>query len=166
MKNRRTALIICIFGGWIGAHKFYDGDIFMGIIYLCTMGLFFFGWIADIIKYASMKDEEYDAEKIRAEKKAEKHTKKEEQGRRVEEAREQRQEKLSNRTCPKCGGKNFHAFVENVEVISGKTKTRYTANLNPFRPFTIANKKEKVIRKPITRQISKFVCDDCGKIFK
>ena len=28
--------------------------------------------------------------------------------------------------------------------VPGRVKTRYTANLNPFRPFTLVNKKEKV----------------------
>lgn len=27
--------------------------------------------------------------------------------------------------------------------VPGRVKTRYTANLNPFRPFTLVNKKEK-----------------------
>ena len=71
-----------------------------------------------------------------------------------------------NNACPRCGSKRFHAFVEEKEIISGKTKTRYTANLNPLKPFTFANKKEKVVRNPVTMQISKFVCDDCGKIFQ
>mgnify|MGYP002511969756 CR=1 FL=1 len=166
MKKRNTALILCVVGGPFGIHKFYEEDILMGIVYLCTMGLFFFGWIADIIKYIAMKDNEYDTEKVKEEKEERKRLKKDEQFKRMEEIKSQRQERLRSKTCPKCGGKNFHAFVETVEVVSGKTKTRYTTNLNPFRPFTLVNKKEKVVRNPITKQVSKFVCDDCGKIFK
>ena len=37
--------------------------------------------------------------------------------------------------------------------------------MNPLKPFTLINKKEKVVRQPITRNVSKFVCDDCGNIF-
>ncbi|MEE5991847.1 MAG: TM2 domain-containing protein [Oscillospiraceae bacterium] len=47
--NRSTALLLCIVGGWFGAHKFYEGKIGMGIVYACTVGLCMFGWIADII---------------------------------------------------------------------------------------------------------------------
>lgn len=38
-------------------------------------------------------------------------------------------------------------------------------NLNPFKPFTILDKKEKVVRKERTITESKFMCNDCGKIF-
>lgn len=49
-KNKDMALILCIFGGVFGLHQFYVGKIGKGIIYLCTLGLFCFGWIGDIIK--------------------------------------------------------------------------------------------------------------------
>ena len=44
-----VALLLCIFLGFFGAHKFYLGKIGMGILYLLTGGLFGFGWIIDII---------------------------------------------------------------------------------------------------------------------
>ena len=44
-----VALLLCIFLGFFGAHKFYLGKIGMGILYLFTYGLFGFGWIIDII---------------------------------------------------------------------------------------------------------------------
>lgn len=50
MKNKQKDLIIVIFGGIFGIHKFINGDIKMGIIYLCTCGLFGIGWLVDIIK--------------------------------------------------------------------------------------------------------------------
>lgn len=68
--------------------------------------------------------------------------------------------------CPSCGGTNYHAFVEERVIREGKVKTRTSLNLNPLKPFTVFNHKEKVVRKPITMQVSKFVCDDCGKIFQ
>lgn len=43
--------------------------------------------------------------------------------------------------------------------------TTYTANLNPFKPFTFANKKEKVVRKERTISSNVFVCNKCGKTF-
>ena len=42
-------LLITIFLGWLGIHKFIDRKIVMGIIYLCTLGLFGIGWVIDII---------------------------------------------------------------------------------------------------------------------
>jgi hypothetical protein len=43
-------LIICIFLGIFGVHKFYKGKIKIGILYLFTGGLFGIGWIIDTIK--------------------------------------------------------------------------------------------------------------------
>lgn len=68
--------------------------------------------------------------------------------------------------CPKCKGKNFHAFVDKDVVAHAKVKTYYTVNINPLKPLTFANKKEKIVRDEITTHTSYFVCDDCGKIFK
>lgn len=41
--------LITLFLGWTGIHKFMDKKIGLGILYLCTCGLFGIGWIADII---------------------------------------------------------------------------------------------------------------------
>lgn len=66
--------------------------------------------------------------------------------------------------CPRCGSSNCSHFTTE-SVIPGKTKTKYTANLNPFKPFTLVNKKEKVVRKEQTVTENKIICNDCGKIF-
>lgn len=47
--NKWVAFALCLFLGYLGAHKFYEGKIGMGILYLCTGGLFCIGWIIDII---------------------------------------------------------------------------------------------------------------------
>ncbi len=47
-KSKKTALLLCIFFGYFGAHHFYTGRIGMGILYLLTLGLFGIGWIVDI----------------------------------------------------------------------------------------------------------------------
>ena len=73
---------------------------------------------------------------------------------------------MEKRCCPGCGGTRFHAFVEDEVMIPAKVKSQTTLNLNPLKPFTVFNHKEKVVRKGWTRQVSKFVCDDCGKIFQ
>ena len=49
MKNKWVAFFLCLFLGGIGAHKFYEGKTGMGILYLFTMGLFFIGWLVDLI---------------------------------------------------------------------------------------------------------------------
>ncbi len=41
-------LIITIFGGFFGLHKFVQGKTKLGIIYFFTMGLFGIGWFIDI----------------------------------------------------------------------------------------------------------------------
>ena len=48
-KSKTTALILCIFLGFVGAHYFYVGRYGRGVLYMFTIGLFMFGWIIDII---------------------------------------------------------------------------------------------------------------------
>ncbi len=50
-KNKWVALCLCAFGGFFGAHKFYEGKAGTGLLYLCTMGLFGFGWLFDCFNY-------------------------------------------------------------------------------------------------------------------
>lgn len=47
--HKMTALLLCIFLGYFGAHKFYAGRKGMGILYLCTAGLCGIGWIVDCV---------------------------------------------------------------------------------------------------------------------
>lgn len=50
--------------------------------------------------------------------------------------------------CPYCGSTHFqYAGQQIYGARPEKTKTRYTANLNPLRPFTLVNKKEKVVKR-------------------
>lgn len=48
-KNKWTAFFLCLFLGEFGAHKFYEGKVGMGILYLLTLGLFGIGWLIDTI---------------------------------------------------------------------------------------------------------------------
>ena len=66
--------------------------------------------------------------------------------------------------CPRCNSSNCSHYKEQ-RVIPGKTKTKYTANLNPLKPFTLVNKKEKVIKPERVVTEDKFICNSCGKIF-
>ena len=54
-KSKKTGLLCCILGGWLGIHHFYVGRIGMGLLYLFTLGLFCFGWFYDIYRIASGK---------------------------------------------------------------------------------------------------------------
>lgn len=52
-RSKGTALLLCIFLGYIGIHQFYVGKAGMGLLYFFTGGLFGIGWIIDIFKIAS-----------------------------------------------------------------------------------------------------------------
>ena len=49
MVNKWVAFFLCLFLGFLGAHKFYEGKIGMGILYLFTCGLFGIGWFVSLI---------------------------------------------------------------------------------------------------------------------
>ena len=57
-KSRWVALALCFFLGEFGIHRFYVGKIGSGILYLCTFGLFGFGWLIDFftILFGSFRD--------------------------------------------------------------------------------------------------------------
>lgn len=52
-KSKKTALLLCAFGGFLGLHLFYVGKIGRGLLYVCTAGLFMVGWIADLISIST-----------------------------------------------------------------------------------------------------------------
>ena len=54
-KSKTTDLLLCIFLGTLGVHRFYEGKIGTGILWLCTIGLFGIGWIVDIYLIATNK---------------------------------------------------------------------------------------------------------------
>ena len=49
-KSKTTALLLCIFLGGFGVHRFYMGRIGSGLLWLFTGCLFGIGYIYDIIK--------------------------------------------------------------------------------------------------------------------
>ena len=48
-KNKWVAFLLCFFLGYLGAHKFYEGRVGAGILYLLTVGVFGIGWLVDCI---------------------------------------------------------------------------------------------------------------------
>ena len=48
-KDKWVALLLCFFLGWLGAHKFYEGKIALGIVYILTFGIFGIGVFVDFI---------------------------------------------------------------------------------------------------------------------
>lgn len=44
-----TELLLCLFLGFVGGHKFYRGNTSMGLLYLVTFGLFGIGSFIDLI---------------------------------------------------------------------------------------------------------------------
>ncbi len=54
-KRRSVCFILCLFFGWMGAHRYYTGQIFTGIVWHCSFGLFGVGWFFDLIRILMRK---------------------------------------------------------------------------------------------------------------
>ena len=48
-KSRLITLLLCIFLGYLGAHRFYTGRYLLGVLYVFTIGIFGIGWLVDIV---------------------------------------------------------------------------------------------------------------------
>lgn len=49
-KNKWVAILLCVFLGGLGIHKFYEEKMGMGVLYLLTGGVFGIGVIVDLFK--------------------------------------------------------------------------------------------------------------------
>lgn len=68
-------------------------------------------------------------------------------------------------TCPRCGKSHYHTVLSTEVILPGKTKTKTSLNMNPLKPFTVLNHKEKVVRKEVSREVVRYMCDECGNIW-
>ena len=59
-KDWLTLLLLCLFLGVVGGHRFYSGKTGTGIIWLLSGGLFGIGWLVDLymVIVGSFKDKE------------------------------------------------------------------------------------------------------------
>lgn len=61
--HRKIAIVLAIFLGWLGAHRFYLGQIGWGLLYLIVLWLFppiaVLAGLVDAIRYLFMKDSEF-----------------------------------------------------------------------------------------------------------
>lgn len=57
--NKTVSLLLCLFAGYLGAHKFYEGKTVMGIVYLFTFGFFFIGVMIDFFVILSRPNPYY-----------------------------------------------------------------------------------------------------------
>ena len=58
-KSKWTAFFLCLFLGILGVHKFYEGKVWWGVLYLFTYGLCFIGIIVDLIAILRKDDPYY-----------------------------------------------------------------------------------------------------------
>ncbi|HEX9755999.1 MAG TPA: TM2 domain-containing protein [Gemmatimonadales bacterium] len=64
-KSRTVALILSIFLGWAGAHRFYVGKIGTGLLMLCTFGGLGIWYLYDLITIAGGSFTDVDGRRLR-----------------------------------------------------------------------------------------------------
>lgn len=67
-KNHTAALLLGIFLGFLGIHRFYVGKVGTGVIWLLTLGVFGVGWFVDVVWLLGNVFEDWDGAPIVSEK--------------------------------------------------------------------------------------------------
>lgn len=67
-KNHTTALLLGIFLGWLGIHRFYAGKIGTAILWMLTAGVFGVGWFVDVVHLLGNVFEDWSGAPIVSEK--------------------------------------------------------------------------------------------------
>jgi len=62
LKRKWIAFTLCLFLGFLGVHKFYEGKVLLGLLYLGTFGLLTVGVYVDLIVLL-FKPDPYDPKK-------------------------------------------------------------------------------------------------------
>lgn len=52
MKSYTASLLLVIFVGFMGGHRFYAGKVGTGLLWLVTVGFLGVGWVIDIFSVA------------------------------------------------------------------------------------------------------------------
>ena len=167
VKNKNTALLLCVFFGYFGAHKFYEGKMGMGILYFLTFGIFGIGWIADIILLIQ-KPEKYIVERKNVQVKN----------------RNYNNNNLKLH-CKRCGSENVSVQLDVVtESYGGRSEIRKKSAITNIGNsagragmalmtgglWLLTPKKSKYNEVQIgnvkTKKIKTAVCQDCGKSWR
>lgn len=61
VKKKWVAFFLCLFLGFFGAHKFYEENYRIGVLYLFTFGLWGIAWLIDLIVILCKPGNEYYA---------------------------------------------------------------------------------------------------------
>lgn len=48
-KSKWVSFFLCFFFGVLGVHKFYEGRVLLGVVYLLTLGLCGIGVLVDLV---------------------------------------------------------------------------------------------------------------------
>lgn len=70
--------------------------------------------------------------------------------------------------CPHCNSTDWQfAGQQTIGARDAKTKTEHKLNINPLKPLTIMDSKEKVVKKAKSGySYDEFICLNCGKRFR